>query len=113
MILTGRNKYLKIFLHFSQGRAVSAQEALQFGLANRIVPKGKSKEEAIKLAQEIAKFPQICARGDRMSAYEQFDLSLEDALKNEFKHGLNALKSETQMGALKFAKGAGRAGAKL
>jgi enoyl-CoA hydratase len=41
------------------GRAVSAQEALQFGLANRVVAKGTSKEEAVRLAQEIAKFPQV------------------------------------------------------
>ena len=38
---------------------MNAQEALQFGLANRVVAKGKSLEEAIKLAQEIAKFPQV------------------------------------------------------
>ena len=53
-------------------------------------------------------------RGDRLSAYEQFDLTLVEALKNEFQHGLKALNSkESQEGALKFAKGAGRGGAKL
>jgi enoyl-CoA hydratase len=53
-------------------------------------------------------------RGDRLSAYQQFDLSLEEALKNEFEHGMKALNSkESQQGALKFAKGAGRSGAKL
>jgi hypothetical protein len=30
-------------------------------------------------------------RGDRMSAYEQFDLSLTQAMRNEFNHGLNAI----------------------
>ncbi len=48
--------------------------------------------------------------GDRMSAYEQFDLSFKDALKNELKHGMIALQHETVRGAQKFAAGAGRAG---
>jgi enoyl-CoA hydratase len=45
-----------------------------------------------------------------MSAYQQFDLSFKEAIKNEFSHGLKALNSETTTGALQFAKGAGRGG---
>jgi enoyl-CoA hydratase len=45
-----------------------------------------------------------------MSAYEQFDLSLEQAIANEFNHGLAALREETSAGAKKFAGGAGRHG---
>jgi enoyl-CoA hydratase len=36
------------------GRHVTAQEALEWGLINRIVPKGKALEEALKIAHEIA-----------------------------------------------------------
>ena len=41
----------------------------QTGLANRVVPKGKALEEALKLAKQIAAFPQACLNTDRRSAY--------------------------------------------
>ena len=105
--LIGLSRALDLIL---TGRAVSAAEALSFGLANRIVPKGTARQAAESLALEIAAFPQVCLRGDRLSAYEQFDLSFEEALANEFNHGLNALKEETSAGATRFASGAGRHG---
>ncbi len=40
------------------GRKVEAAEALQMGLANRVVPKGAARDAAIELAQQLAKFPQ-------------------------------------------------------
>jgi enoyl-CoA hydratase len=86
--LIGLGRALDLIL---TGRPVDASEALQMGLVNRVVAKGAAREEAEKLAREIAAFPQICMREDRMSAYEQFDLRLIDALRNEFNHGLNAL----------------------
>ena len=92
------------------GRPVGAEEALQIGLVNRVVPKGKAKEQARKLARQIAAFPQTCMREDRMSAYEQFDLSFEQALANEFKHGLSSIEKEALSGATRFSKGAGRHG---
>src|SRR5215813_8866385 len=73
------------------GRPVGALEALQMGLVNRVVANGAAREEAEKLAREIAAFPQVCMREDRMSAYEQFNLSLTDALRNEFNRGLSVL----------------------
>jgi enoyl-CoA hydratase len=50
-------------------------------------------------------------RSDRLSAYQQGALSLEDAIANEFDHGLEVIRSgETREGATRFAKGAGRHG---
>ena len=74
------------------GRPVDAREALQMGLVNRVVARGAAREEA-ELAREIAAFPQVCMREDRMSAYEQFDLSFADALRGEFNHGLHSLQA--------------------
>src|SRR5262245_9597655 len=90
--LVGLSRALDLIL---TGRPVDAREALQMGLVNRVVAKGKSREEAEKLAREIAAFPQVCMRGDRMSVYEQFDLSLTGALRSEFNHGMNALRHLT------------------
>lgn len=105
--LIGLSRALDIIL---TGRPVSAAEALSMGLVNRVVPAGESRTAAEQLAHEIAGFPQTCMRGDRMSAYEQCDLSFEQAMANEFNHGLAALKEETTAGAQRFAGGAGRHG---
>jgi len=92
------------------GRPVEAEEARQMGLANRVVPDGTAKAEATKLARQIAAFPQICLRSDRLSAIEQFDLPFDRAMANEFKHGLQSLEKEAVAGATRFSKGAGRHG---
>jgi enoyl-CoA hydratase len=95
------------------GRAVQADEALAWGLANRVVPVGRSRDEAEVLAEEIARFPQLCLRSDRMSVHEQWALPLEAALANEFERGAATIASgETAEGAARFARGAGRHGAK-
>jgi enoyl-CoA hydratase len=93
------------------GRPVGAEEALGFGLADRVVPDGESRATAESLAEQIAGFPERCMRSDRLSAYEQAGMSLEDAISNEFDRGLQVIQSgETREGATRFAAGAGRHG---
>lgn len=84
------------------GRAVGSKEALEIGLVNRVVPDGRALEEAIALAETILSFPEICMRSDRLSTYEGLDLPLDEALKNEFRRGRDALERETQAGAARF-----------
>ena len=80
-------------------------------LANRIVPKGRALEVALALAGELARFPQQCLRSDRLSSYEQWSLPLEDALRNETRHGLEVIQSgEPRTGARRFVEGHGRHG---
>jgi len=105
--LIGLSRALDIIL---TGRPVEAREALQMGLVNRVVPTGQAIQAALKLARQIAAFPQQCMRGDRLSAIEQFNLTFDEALANEFEHGVKSLKSESMAGASRFAKGAGRHG---
>lgn len=75
------------------GRAVGAQEALQMGLANRVVPDGTAVEAAITLARELSRFPQLCLRHDRLSAYLQWDKTMEEALRQEFELGMAVITS--------------------
>src|SRR5438552_7247317 len=93
------------------GRPVDAHEALTFGLANRVVPAGRAREEAEALARTIAAFPPNCVRSDRRSAWEGMGLPLPDALANEFALGkATADTGESQEGARRFASGSGRHG---
>ncbi len=106
--LIGMSRAMDLIL---TGRPVKADEAFQIGLANRIVEDGRSLDAAKKLALQIAAFPQLCMRNDRLSAYEQWNLPLEDALSNEFEKGMETINSqETVIGAKRFASGKGRHG---
>jgi enoyl-CoA hydratase len=106
--LIGMSRAMDLIL---TGRPVKAEEAYHIGLANRIAENGKSLETAITLAEQIAAFPQTCMRNDRMSAYEQWDKSLDAALVNEFLKGMKTIQSkETLEGAKRFASGKGRHG---
>ncbi len=107
--LIGMSRALDLIL---TGRPVAAQEALTMGLVNRVCEPGKSREAAEQLAQEISRFPANCMKSDRLSAYEQWDLSTEEAIANEFKRGMEVIQSgETVAGATQFSQGKGRHGA--
>ena len=93
------------------GRGVSGQEALSWGLANRLVSSGEALQHALTLANELARFPQFCLRSDRLSSYEQWSLPMDEALNNETRHGMQVLRSdEARTGAARFAAGHGRHG---
>ena len=93
------------------GRGVSGDEARTMGLANRLVPPGAALPVAIELATDLSRFPQRCLRADRRSSYEQWGMSLPDALANETALGRAVIQSgETWEGATRFAEGHGRHG---
>ena len=106
--LVGESHALDMIL---TGRGVSGDEARMMGLANRLTDKGRALDVAIELAEEIAKFPQRCMRSDRISAHRQWNLDLEDALREETVLGRAVIATgETREGAARFAAGAGRHG---
>jgi enoyl-CoA hydratase len=102
----GQGRALDLIL---TGRGVTGVEAERMGLVNRLVPSGKSLAAALELAQQLAALPQATLRSDRLSAYEQWSLSLPDALANEYRHGIRALgTNEIRSGLERFAAGAWR-----
>jgi len=106
--LIGHSRALDLIL---TGRGVSGEEALQMGLANRLTAPGKALDAAMELAETLCQFPQACMRSDRLSSYEQWSLSYDEAMRNELRRGQEILASgETVEGARKFEGGAGRHG---
>jgi enoyl-CoA hydratase len=106
--LIGQSRALDMIL---TGRGVAGPEAQTMGLANRLTRPGAALEEALALTSQLARFPQRCLRADRRSTYEQWNLDLPAALRNETELGLEVIRSgETVEGAKRFAAGAGRHG---
>jgi enoyl-CoA hydratase len=105
--LLGHSHALDLIL---TGRAVSGAEALRIGLANRLVPRGAALGAALELAREIASKPSAAMRSDRLSSYEQFSMTLADALANEYRHGMATLATGEMIGGLDdYASGGWRA----
>ncbi len=105
--LIGQGRALDLIL---TGRPVGAAEALDMGLANRVVAQGQAREEAERLAAEIARFPNLCLLTDRASAHAAFDSDLRHALEAEATAGAEPLRKGAQGGAARFAGGLGRGG---
>lgn len=105
--IVGQGRALDMIL---TGRPVEVKEAHDWGLANRLVPAGQALEAAKELGRQIAKFPELCMRTDRMTAFRQWDFELADALKFEGREGAKPLMAEAVGGAARFAGGKGRGG---
>lgn len=76
------------------GRRVSAQEALRWGLVNRLVEPGTALEEAMKVAEIIAGNGPIAVQAIKRAILEAADLSEADGLANELAVGQPVFKSQ-------------------
>lgn len=93
------------------GRSVTAGEALEIGLVNRLVDPGSALDESRQLARRLAELPQRALRADLQSLRRQWSLSHDEAMKAEFRGGMKVIDSgEAREGARRFAEGSGRHG---
>jgi enoyl-CoA hydratase len=105
--IVGAGRALELIL---TGRAVGATEALAIGLVNRVVEKGFARTAALDLAEEIASFPEVCMREDRLSMYEGLGRPEAEAMAIEFAHGSTSLRADMRENVSRFVSGEGRHG---
>lgn len=78
--MVGKAKALEMLL---TGEPISAEEALQYRLVNKVVPVEIYFDEAMKLAQKIAKKPPLSVQMIKRSARMAIDSSIDQALAYE------------------------------
>lgn len=77
-------------------RTLSAQEALQFGLVNRVVPTERYLDEAMKLAEEIAGRAPAAVRAAKKMINQAYERTLTDGLHAERQEFYNLFATEDQ-----------------
>jgi len=82
-------------------RTLGAQEALQFGLVNRVVPVERFLEEALLLAEEVAGRAPLAVRFGKQMVDKAFELSLTEALSAERQAFYMLFASEDQAEGMK------------
>jgi len=79
------------------GRAVTAKEAYEWGLLNRLVPKGETLREALKLAESLCEHPQRCMRNDRHSMLRNIygsQQEFDQQIISEMEFGRDSIQAE-------------------
>jgi 2-(1,2-epoxy-1,2-dihydrophenyl)acetyl-CoA isomerase len=64
-------------------RAVEAEEALQIGLLNRLVPEAELLEAAVAYAEEMAQWPPLAIRSAKRVLQYSMEKEIDDALRYE------------------------------
>nr|MDJ0850829.1 enoyl-CoA hydratase-related protein [Myxococcota bacterium] len=98
--IVGMGRAMELIL---TGRVIDAEEALRIGLANEVVPKGKSLERALALAAFLAELPQPAMRTDKEAALRGYGRDLDEGLLIEARaFNRSFLRSETLEGLRQF-----------
>ena len=82
-------------------RMLSAQEALQHGLVNRVVPVDAYLDEALKLAEEIASRAPLAVRAAKKMINQSYERTLAEGLRVEKQEFYNLFASEDQKEGMK------------
>jgi len=89
----GKAKAMELVL---TGKFISAEEALSYGLINRIVPVELYLKETVKLASEIAAMSPIAVQMAKESVKRSFEAHLEEGLHFERKNFYMLFSAEDQ-----------------
>jgi enoyl-CoA hydratase len=77
-------------------RTLTAREALQFGLVNRLVPVESYLDEALKLAQQVASRAPLAVRAAKKMINQAYERALAEGLAEEKQEFYNLFASEDQ-----------------
>ena len=99
--------YAKAMELIITGRPVDATEALRIGLANDVVPEGRSLERALELAHEIAALPQGAIRSDKETMVRNVGRTYEEQLRQEMEQAVAMFmrRDSHAIGASAFKRG--------
>ncbi len=87
------------------GRHITAQEALQFGLINRVVPKGKAVEEAMKIARQMCENAPLSIKAITRTLREiDASVPLAEAFKKNDELGIPIFATEDSREGMKAFK---------
>lgn len=78
--IVGMGRAMELIL---TGKVISATEALAIGLANEVVPKGRSLARAMELAEFLCTLPQPAMRSDKEAAVRGYGQPLAEGLRIE------------------------------
>jgi len=96
--LLGKNLAMEMVIN---NRTLTAAEALQFGLANRVFPLDRFLDEAIALAEEIASRAPLAVRMAKDSVNAAFETTLAEGLKAERRNFYPLFSTEDQKEGMK------------
>ena len=82
-------------------RTITAQEAYQFGLVNRVVPVERYLDEALKLADQIASRAPVAVHAAKKMVNLAYDVSLSNGLAEEKQTFYSLFASEDQKEGMK------------
>lgn len=89
----GKAKAMELIL---TGKFIGAEEALAYGLINKVVPVEIYLQEAVRLAEEIAVMSPVATRLAKEAVNRSFESSLEDGLQFERKNFYLTFSSQDQ-----------------
>ncbi len=89
----GKAKAMELVL---TGRFIGAEEALKYGLVNKVVPVEMFMDEAIQLAKEIAAMSPVSVKLAKESVNRSFETNLDEGLHFERKNFYLTFASEDQ-----------------
>ncbi len=81
--------YAKAMEWLLTGKVFDAQEALQAGLINEVVPLARVQERALELAQQLAKLPPLTLRAVKEAVVRGLSMAVPDAI--QFSYALESI----------------------